>query len=420
MRGIQTVGKQSERGVMMAGQKKAYYKRIRQLFGSSLIGYWPLTEGSGTVARDMSSNARNGAFGGNYALTNANSKTGKRYPSFTAGYVNINNTDLHTLIDNSEYTIGIWVNSANWANAATEYIFSMVKDGSNGTTISKRAAGIDFVRQASGVNKTGFCPTLDYIAPVLLMISVSKAGDFVRAYLNGLQLYADATGLAATNGASWSSTYSVIGALNTSAASPFIGSCGDVFIINRPVTSAEANSAYRLIGGVKKISVIGDSISVFGAGNWSTTVFGRYNNGSTQFASHAVAGQCIITTGGHTADMDAQVAASANDNADKIIILLGTNDTVTDDTLRAEYEENLLELKASNQSAIIHGVGILDRTDMTGVADKRTRIQTACANTGAVYHDPSGVINTSTMLTDGTHLNALGNSALAAWVLSWI
>ena len=42
----------------------SYDKKIRRIFGNSLIGYWPLDEKSGTVAYDRSGNLRNGAHTG--------------------------------------------------------------------------------------------------------------------------------------------------------------------------------------------------------------------------------------------------------------------------------------------------------------------------------------------------------------------
>jgi hypothetical protein len=38
-----------------------YYQKIKQLFGSSIIAHWPMWEGSGSVAYDISGNGRNGA-----------------------------------------------------------------------------------------------------------------------------------------------------------------------------------------------------------------------------------------------------------------------------------------------------------------------------------------------------------------------
>jgi hypothetical protein len=39
-----------------------YYKKVKNLFGASLIGYWPLWETSGVVAQDISQSSNNGTY----------------------------------------------------------------------------------------------------------------------------------------------------------------------------------------------------------------------------------------------------------------------------------------------------------------------------------------------------------------------
>jgi lysophospholipase L1-like esterase len=124
-------------------------------------------------------------------------------------------------------------------------------------------------------------------------------------------------------------------------------------------------------------SFIGDSIESMYNG-WPDGVVGAYPNGSkSAIINHAVSGNSIMS------HMDAQVVAAANDNADVIILALGTNDNNAGDmgALQAEVEENLAELKLSNPKAAIYYMNVLPRwTDASGTTEvDKSNIRTAIA-----------------------------------------
>jgi lysophospholipase L1-like esterase len=122
--------------------------------------------------------------------------------------------------------------------------------------------------------------------------------------------------------------------------------------------------------------------------------------------------------------MDAQTLASANDDADIIVIALGSNDNNDGnmETLQAEYEENIEELRTLNSRATIYAMNVLPRwTDSSGEVevDKsniRTAIAAACAAQGVTCWNAYTWI-TAGQTSDGVHPTAEGSAAIAAQVL---
>ena len=86
---------------------------------------------------------------------------------------------------------------------------------------------------------------------------------------------------------------------------------------------------------------MGDFITAPSAGNnqWIDIFCRDYRSGNNIKLNHAVGGTTI-------GDMDAQTVAAAADDADLILIALGTNDNDAGDmaALQAEVEENIAEL----------------------------------------------------------------------------
>lgn len=212
--------------------------------------------------------------------------------------------------------------------------------------------------------------------------------------------------------------------------------CDGTLVGTRSLTSLQANT-YHGVGtwlgavvtwdnllvvpagrGWQRIAVIGDSISACtdtstdASTNWPALVCRYYNGARCYLINHAVAGQSVM------ANMDAQTAAAASDGANIIITQLGTNDATTDDTLRAEYEENLLELKASNPHARIYAMGILPCNPENNRTTKNTRIATAAANAGVTYWNTDGWIDPATDTSDGLHPTAAGQAKIKVAVLA--
>lgn len=174
-----------------------------------------------------------------------------------------------------------------------------------------------------------------------------------------------------------------------------------------------------LTGRNFKVSTLGDSIAA-ATGGWPgsvTTGIGIYFN---TLHNVAVSGNSIAT------HMDAQTVACASDDADIIIIALGTNDNPANAVaIQAEAEENILELQGSNANAIVYWLNILPEwTDVGGGTPidnsvLRSAIAAACAAQGITcwdtYTDPW--ISASDT-TDGTHPTAGGHAKIASRVLA--
>jgi len=164
---------------------------------------------------------------------------------------------------------------------------------------------------------------------------------------------------------------------------------------------------------MKNVTVIGDSIAAAEDG-WAYLLDAYGNKDIYEVKNHAVSGAAILD------GMDAQVVASASDNADIIILALGTNDIGGDvGAATTEVEENIIELKTSNPNATLYYMNVLDR-DADNETAIRAAIVTACTNQSITCWDTDGWIDPATDTDDGLHPNATGHAKILAEVLARI
>lgn len=184
----------------------------------------------------------------------------------------------------------------------------------------------------------------------------------------------------------------------------------------------------RIAGVSQRImTFIGDSITIGTPTNpvpsrgYAYTLCYEYNGGRTTMLNHAASGNTIIS------NMDAQVAAAAGDYADVVIMALGTNDDNAGDmaALRAEVEENIAEIKASNGGANIYYMNVLPRWTNSGggtvVAKNniRTAISAACTAQSIICWDTfTTPWITAADTRDGTHPNDFGIAKISAEIIS--
>lgn len=416
------------------GGEDAYWKKVRQLFGSTLIAYWPLWETSGTVAQDFSGNGRNAAYVNTLTLAGATSQAGKPCPTFVDGQVNLYSTSFKDAILPALKTTGfisLYLKTSaaeNWLTGAaeqyaldisapstTDYLRILINPAS-----VQRLIWLTIKMGGTSKVTSFYTKTLNWMHFFVTWDNVTHVADLwingvYRSSITGMSDFtASVTDLV--------STYCCLGGLRTTTDRfPWLGNKSDCIFGTEYVTDtnkvmALASAKHRPV----RVSILGDSISALAAtvDLWHDVVFDSYRDGITGVMNHAVGGASIITDVDGDADMDAQVVSAASDDADIIIIELGTNDTETGEALTTEYQENLLELKASNPRSRIYGMGILPRTVMTGVVDKNARIATACTNAGVTYWDTTGWIDPSTETSDGVHPTAEGHAKIAAQVLA--
>ena len=126
-------------------------------------------------------------------------------------------------------------------------------------------------------------------------------------------------------------------------------------------------------------------------------------------------------------NLAAQATAAASDDADIIIIQLGSNDDNAGNmgTLQTAYEDGIIALKASNTNATIYAMNVLKRwanqTDGAEVdkSNIRTAIAAACTAQGITCWDTyttPWIAQDET--SDGIHPTAAGHAKIAAEVLA--
>jgi lysophospholipase L1-like esterase len=413
-------------GRMGMSSNLRYQTRIKNLFGSSLIAYWPLWETSGTDVLDFSGNGRN-AVSKNLAMANAIGLDGNPAPLFdgSTSAVNFNSTSLNTAFNMAEGAIVhlCKVSAAgDWTDAANRYAWYLFADGSNGIYVRKSSVNnvMRFSHNSGAVANALDFPTLAPTQWMQTAIEWSASGNYTRFYYNGF-LIASYAGPALWTG----NLTTAIKLLGSSAygtpANVWKGWQAHGFILNTPPGPANVRLAYKnYIPGVQFISVLGDSISD-GAGEWPSLIA---ETRPLAISDHAVASMGILQ--GAT-NMAAQVTATANDNADKIIIALGTNDSNAGDmgALQTAAENGIDALRVSNPNAALYWLGPLPKwTNNTGatpvdLSNIRTAIQAACTAKSVIYWDSfTTPWITAGQTSDGTHPTAEGHAAIAAQVLA--
>ena len=164
------------------------------------------------------------------------------------------------------------------------------------------------------------------------------------------------------------------------------------------------------------IMAFGDSLSQ--TSSWPELVGTGYKSAVNTIYNMAIGGATIMGASPSQYTMLGQANLPKAKDADHIFVLLGTNDTVTDATLTAAYEAAIAVMQTRNPDATIYGLGILNRTVMTGVVEKNARIATACTNAGITYVDTSGWIVAADDTSDGLHLNEGGKTKVANEIIA--
>jgi lysophospholipase L1-like esterase len=376
----------------------AYSKRIRSLLGSAIVAHWPLDDTSGVTARDLGPNNYTAAYT-SVTLANDTSKVGKPRPTFhTGGGINLGGIAglmAAAPLDEGAVIITAKMNAlANWGSASQDYLLKL---GSASDTIriyrTANALSITAQRSAQAESKAPYMwmwPTAD----VNLIMSWSLSGGFVKLYKNGLcdHDFAAATGVTKAFtmplDVAKCRLFAMQGVPTTYS---WRGWGNDVILLNRAITNAEALAISKIcLPDLPTVTFIGDSIAQASNLKYPDFVFNDKNGGYYRCIRRAYAGAGILDGA-----FAAQVTAAASDNADIIIVELGTNDDNAGNmaTLQATAEAQLAILKASNPRAALYWLNVLPRwTDVGGgtPVDKgniRTAIAAACTAKGVTCWD---------------------------------
>lgn len=226
-----------------------YLARLKTLFGSSIIGYWPMNEPSGAVALDYSGNGFHGAYTA-VTLGQPGIGDGQTCPLFdgSASYVQLP-AGFRTAFTPLEFSILVWLKiaSAVWTDGSNDVAVHIGVNGSTDfTRIMKGSAGnnIQGSYVAGGTTKTQTV-AFSFTDWFLAALTVSKSADQLKFYLQGAQGGATLTSLGVWSGTPAAAT-TVIGAQTATPALPLNGYGAHVCVINRAATSAEVAAAANI------------------------------------------------------------------------------------------------------------------------------------------------------------------------------
>jgi hypothetical protein len=226
-------------------EEYSYIQKIKNLFGASLIAYWPLNETSGTVAYDVSGNSRNGVYT-SPILTNLAGpvKTKTRAPYFDGANncINIYSTSLNAAFNNQEGTFVMFIDRtlAALTDGLLRYFGLVRADGTNKVQFNKSALNNTYslTYTAGGVAKEVLVSGSGTTMWTNMALTWSKSKDRVIGYERGLQYGPALTGLGVWAGP-LSNTRTLLGANDLTPTFVHLGWMAHVFLLNREATTLE-------------------------------------------------------------------------------------------------------------------------------------------------------------------------------------
>jgi lysophospholipase L1-like esterase len=406
----------------MMGEKQ-YYQKVKNLFGSSLIAHYSLDEASGVVAIDKSGNGCDGVY---TAVSYRNMFKGMPWCLFSndTSKLNIYSTTFNSNFDGNTGSISFAFfvpNTEYLTDGVSKYLLRIRVDANNYIYIYKS--------------------TNDY----LFRIEIMRGGEAEWAYFsvfntnpNFVTISWDAAGYTLFRNGSVGlkptmtvNTHTWTGNINTDFAilgayykfdpcKPLLASLAKVTFTNSSVSLSQHISMCQYSKVMPKNNIrftfIGDSI--FASYGNMYDLAANYRGGGNIVNNHAIGGSTIADNiGAPASDLTSQVVEATSDDADIIIINLGTNDNNAGDmmVLKAIIGAGISALKISNPRATIYYMNLLPRwtgTDGLTEVDKanlRMAISEQCAISEIAcidtYTDP-WILSTDT--DDGLHPGAAG------------
>lgn len=439
-----------------------YINAIKSL---SPIGYWPMSESSGTTSFDASGNSRNGTYSGVILGSTGigDGNTAPLWPGTTA-YNNIYSVSLRDVFDGSKGSISLFVSASGpsvWTDGSTRLFVGLRVDAQNYVQIYKSSTNHVLYEYRANNTPSQFGsanPGYTHLIPGdgewhHFGITWDKAQDRVRAYWHGSQAGPDLTGLGVWAG-SITSTQSVIGALTT-ALFPWSGRLAHVAIFNYELTSSQMKTI-SMNYTKSSILAFGDSIT---AGTGATSESNRWVNivrsvfGGGTFRNAGLSATVLQNTTQNTVNT---IGAAADNNGrdtvttrvlpynpDYVFVLYGFNDIRLNDASFSDtlFENDLgetIDLIVSNgtpaNQIVIGSPPYLPEASYAlggpeydgGSVAKHSAYISACANVAAsrgtkyvdVYQWMIDNGGDSLISGDGIHPNDTGHAQIAAAFLS--
>jgi len=200
----------------------AYSAKLIAAFGPSLIAYWPLWEGSGTIAYDQSIQLNNGVQSGAVGLGQpgiGDSRTSYHFDG-VADFVDVYSAALNADFTGGQFTVCAWCkvqNAAVWTDGLSGNVLRLEVDANNNVLLSQDAANNTFrIAYAAGVVGKTINTARSDLGWLHSAMTVSASADEMKAFIMGLQVGATQTGLGVWAGA-LSSGKCTIGSRNSVA-----------------------------------------------------------------------------------------------------------------------------------------------------------------------------------------------------------
>ena len=228
--------------------KKPFYNKVRGLFNTAIVAYWPLRDASGAAATDVSGNARNGVYTG-VDLANTAGPKGGKVPLFDGANDKIAISAAAAAFNGVAGTVIVFAKMLDgtvWGDGANRTLFRMAADAAtNGVNLYKgTTSNLIAVYTAGGttesITKTGMSTTAWFMWAITWDKNAGADGE-VKAYFNGVQEGSTQTALGIWSGVP-TSDRSFIGAQTAVPGQVMNGWIGDVVLLNRAATPAEIAS----------------------------------------------------------------------------------------------------------------------------------------------------------------------------------
>lgn len=415
--------------LMDGGRKKrksTFYKKVAAMFGSNLAAYWPLTDGAGAATAVDLVAGRNAAASG-VTFLGGTGIDGRGSAALTGSGSLAIAAAVTAALNRDQGTFLAWVRlpAAAWTDGTARYLFKFQLDSANNFFLRKQSGSNNLYVQHTGggiaqgadmlqINQTGW---------FLLAASWSKPAlnNRIRVLVNGTKYAEKAGSLGNLSAGGFDAAQTLLGLDVSAGSGGWSGELQHAALLSVEAAPAQLRALARsspVRAGY--IGIIGDSISAI-TGNWTMNIANAAGTLNNIILNHAASSQSIVS------HMAAQAAACANDDADTIILQLGTNDNNAGDmgVLQAVVEAGIAALRVSNPRARLFYLNVLPKWTNPGgttpVAADNTRgaIAAGCAARGVTCWDTFSVPwITASDTSDGTHPNASGAGKIAAQVLT--
>lgn len=187
---------------------KAYYEKLRGIYGSNLIWFPALLDKTGTVCTDYSGNSRVGTYTGTVQLANAAGPDGTFCPLFNGTDMDVIPTvgtlaALNTagVFNAAEITLGVWFKFSNvsYLNDAFNHVMFCVGAAATNRILLYKPTTANTIQALYRANSVNRLRVLDAAFTSVtwhhILMTSSDSLNVFRAYLDGVQVGADQTHL---------------------------------------------------------------------------------------------------------------------------------------------------------------------------------------------------------------------------------